>query len=831
MNRVIFQTATALLLFIVLASSGEAQENSAPAPPRAISATRTKQPPRIDGKLDDPVWQAATPCTGFVQSFPNPGKPASFETEVRLLYDGQALYVGARCLDPDPDKIIARVTRRDRWIESDWFEVHIDSRNGKRNGYFFSVNAAGVEMDGVWFDESEQNTDWDGVWDARTRITSVGWNVEMRIPLHLLRFAAGHDVSFGIEFQRRVARLNEWDQWQYIPPASSRWVSRFGTLTNLDLDARPFYFEIAPYAAVKTTIEDGAFASAGEAPFDAGVDGKVGLGSDFMLTMTANPDFGQVEVDQVVLNLSTIETYFPEKRPFFLEDKTLFMTPQFGDGTLAELFYTRRIGRAPRPVELADDEESLSEPRMTHIYGAAKLAGNVGRFSMGLLQAVTSREDAHVRLAGGGEINRLAEPLSSFSILRLKQGFWDHSALGLMATAMATPSDGSAVTGGSDLQMELLDKKYQLTFKTLFSYLSDGRVPWHDDFTRAAIERDGNFGYGGDLVFRKVSGESLVGAVGGTWRSPTLALNDMGYQDRQDLFMAYFWLQYRRLKPLGELARIQINANGWLYRNASFLRLGDGFNLNGTVTFKNNWYVGAYAGSQPRRCDDRETRSAGKVTLCSERFPFETWLWAGSDQLKLFSASLEFGFYSTEHGYDVDLKLDLLVNPSARLQLELIPGFTRRNGDLRWIDTQDLAGGERYLFADRHTEVWDVTLRSTLTFTTTLTLQAYAQIFMASVDYGAKLAAPVPAGSIIHVADLMPAADVADDYDFADSALNLSIVLRWEYLPGSVAYLVYSGAFGDDRELAEFRFGRLMDDLLTSPARHVLMLKISYLWS
>lgn len=831
MRGTIFQTATALLLSIVPALPGEAQENSGSDAPRAISATRTKLPPRIDGLLDDPAWQAAVPSRGFTQTFPDPGKPASFETEVRLLYDGQALYVGARCHDPDPGKIIARVTRRDRWIESDWFEVHIDSRNDKRNGYFFSVNAAGVEMDGVWFDESEQDTDWDGVWSARTRLTGDGWNVEMRIPLHLLRFTAGHDVSFGIEFQRRVARLNEWDQWQYIPPESSRWVSRFGKLTNLDLASSPFYFEVAPYAAVKATIEGGAFASAGEAPLDAGVDGKVGLGSDFMLTMTANPDFGQVEVDQVVLNLSTIETYFPEKRPFFLEDKTLFQMPQFGDGSLAELFYTRRIGRAPRSVELADDEESLREPRMTRIYGATKLAGNVGRLSVGLLQAVTSREDAHIRLADGSEADRLAEPLTSFSIMRLKQGFWDHSAVGLMATAMATPNEGTAVTGGSDLQMELLDNNYQFTLKTLFSYISDRRVPWHDDFTRAAIERDGNFGYGGDLVFRKVSGESLVGAVGGTWRSPTLALNDMGYQDRQDLFMAFAWLQYRHFKPLGPLARIQINANGWLYRNTGFLNLGDGFNLNGMVTFKNNWFIGADAGFHPRRCDDRETRSAGKVTLCSDTFRFDTGLWAGSDQRKLLAASMEISFDSTENGYNFELNLNLGINPGTRLQFELIPGFERRTGDLRWVDTQAVADGERYLFADRHTEVWDVTLRGTLTFTTTLTLQAYAQVFMASVDYGDKLAAPVPPGSIIRVADLTPATDVVDNYDFAESALNLSVVLRWEYLPGSVAYLVYTGAFGDEREISEFRFGRLLGDLLTGSAQHVLMLKISYLWS
>jgi len=798
---------------------------------RQIIAGRAERAPVIDGRLDDPAWQLAPPATGMIQGYPDPGKPASLGAEIRALYDDRALYIFARLDDPRPDLILAPVTRRDRWVEADWFEVDIDSRNDRRNGYFFAVNAAGVQMDGLWFDDSEQSEDWDGVWASAVRITSRGWNVEMRIPLHLLRFESAPEVSFGIQFKRRVARLNEWDHWQYIPPDSGRWVSCFGRLSGLDLAAvNTYHLDLAPYLVLRRAFDPAADGDTSTGSFDAGADARLKLGSDFMLTLTANPDFGQVEVDQVVLNLSTIETYFPEKRPFFLEDMTLFQLPRFGDMNPAELFYTRRIGRAPREPELADGEELVYQPATTRIWGAAKLAGNLGRLSLGLLQAVTGAAHSRVRRTDGSEEDRLAEPLTSYSILRLRQAFLHHSTVGLMLTSVATAGEGAAVTGAGDLQLELFDQQYQLTLEPLFSYLSPARVEWHDDFTRAAVDEDGPWGYGGTLIFRKVGGEHLVGAVMASWRSPNLALNDLGYLDRPDVFSTVLWLQYRRLKPLGPLDRFNINLATWMWRNTDFLNLGDGVNMNGEVQFTNGWFAGIDGGLRPGSCDDRETRSEGRVALCRRSWLWDTGLWVGSDQRRALAAVFMLGFDETEHGYNLHTRMEIGIKPLPRLQLDLMPGYLWETGRIRWLDTWDTTEGERYLFARRHIEYWDVTLRGTYTFTTTLTLQAYAQVFLASVDYGGKLAAPPPAGSRVYTDELVAAPDVDDEYDFTDSALNLSVVLRWEYLPGSLLYLVYTGSFGDDDERADFRFGPLLGDLLATSGQHVLMLKLSYLW-
>ncbi len=816
---------TALSLLVFSSAIGRAADDDA----RHMQAVRVQAPIRIDGDLSDPAWAAASPQTGFTQRFPHTGQPASFATRVRVVYDDRALYVAAELDDPEPDRINARVTRRDRWIESDWFTFHVDSRHDRRTGFFFAVNAAGVMRDGIWYDEMMGSEDWDGVWQAAARLTATGWVAELRIPLKLLRYRAGDDVTMGINFERWISRLNEGVYWQHIPPANGLWISRFGVLSGLVLPTAPVRIEVVPYAAARPSLDDDAAATS--RPLEIGVDGKLGLGTNLMLTWSLNPDFGQVEVDQVVLNLSTYETYFPEKRPFFLEDQSLFRSPEPGGATMAQVFYTRRIGRVPRSPSVADDEEILRDARLPRIYGAAKLAGQTdGRLKIGFLQAVTSREDALVGTPGGGAQARLAEPLSSWSILRLRQDFLRHSSVGLMATALATPDDGAALTGEADLELELFDDEYRLTLLGFYSYLSDQRFTWQDEYVEQALQDHGAFGYGGHAKFAKTGGDHLVGSVSAFYYSPNLALNDVGYLDRADRFMAFFNVRHHRKKPLGPLARYAIQLSGWIDRNADFgVNLGDGFNLDAWVDFVDGWYAGAWYFSGLPLCDDRETRTAGAVSLCGQDHRHRVGAWLNSPSKHAISAGLDFNWRTTEHGQGLGVYLPLTANPHPRLELQLQPGYTYKTGDPRWLETVEEAAGDRFLFGDQHAETWNVTLRGTFTFTTELTLQAYAQIFLASVDHTRKYAAS-PTGSRIKVARLADAPDVADDYDFTATSLNLYALLRWEFLPGSIFYLVYTGAIGDGQDLADFRFAPVLGDLLRTDARHLLMLKLTWYW-
>ncbi len=800
---------------------------------RICTSVRTETSPQIDGKLDEPAWSHAERVGGFVQLFPNPGKKAAFDTHVRVLHDDEAIYIGAVCIDPEPDKIVARVTRRDRWIESDWFQVDIDSRNDNRTGFFFAVNAAGVELDGVLFEENQESLDWDGHWSAKTMKTPEGWQVEMRIPLELLRFQAGKQVRFGINFSRRISRLNQQTQWQYVPPESGLRVSGFGGLHGLDLeDSQHWMF--SPYILGRWNADTHGGTAAPTTPFELGADARWGIGRNFYLTMTANPDFGQVEVDEVVLNLSTIETFYAEKRPFFLEDRSLFQTPAlFGHGEQkAQLFYTRRIGRPSRDPQIDDGEELVRSAGLPRIYGAAKLAGrSEGRMSVGLLQAVTSQQNARVRTLQGGTMDRLSEPSASYSVLSLRQDFWSRSSVGMMAAAMATQDEGTSITAQSDLQMELAGGDYRLDALSFFSYLTDERYLWQDEFVRAGLEKYGPMGYGGGLQLAKIGGEHLVGELKGYYYHPNLALNDVGYLDRADRTNLSLDLEYRELKPVGPIAKYYIEFETWIDRSAGGINLGDGVMLEGLAVMKNGWEGGVWLFSGWPVCDDRETRSAGKVVLCGRDHRWKSTLWVGSDKRAMVAAFANLGVETTENGYELMLFSDIVINPHPRLQLGLVPGYVREVGEVRWIDTRTNGSADEYLFADRHVESWKLTFRSTYTFTTALTLQTYAQVMLASVDYGRKYLQSVSGKATIHVRDLEQNHEIADEYDFTSTNLNLSCVLRWEYHPGSLAYLVYTGNFGNELEVAEFRMQNMMQVLFRGPAQHVLLFKLSFMWS
>lgn len=658
---------------------------------RIMTSRRVATPPRIDGVLSEAVWESATISRITAQRFPKSGKPATFETEIRVLHDDRALYIAAHLRDREPRKIAARVTRRDREVESDWFRIEIDSRRDGRNGLFFAINPAGVKIDGRLYDENKQSADWDGVWDAATKVTTTGWKVEIALPLRLLRFQPGEAVSFGVNFSRRISRLAEEDEWQVIPPSSSQRVSRFGLLRGLDLKRRPLSYELTPFVAGRLDVSSGRVEDDPLRILNAGLDGKLGLGSNVMLTFTANPDFGQVESDQIILNLSTIETYHPEKRPFFLEDRSLFDLPRFGDGPRADLLYSRRIGRAPRSPDLDDDEELVREARPPRIWGAVKLAGRTrGRLSVGLLQAVTSEEDGLVRLGTDAEKSRLAEPLTSFSVLRVKQGFAGGSYVGLTATATGARESGAAFTGGLDLGLDLLDGRYNITLESQLSYLTESRFAWHDDFTRARLEDDGPLGYSGRLILWKKGGDHLVGAVGGLYRSASLALNDVGYLDRPDLVMGFAWFQFRHLKPFGPVNRLYLNTNAWVYRNTDLTNLSDGWNINGQVTFRNNWSSGFWVRFNPGRCDDRETRSAGEVLLCSDRYTSAEGVWMETDSRRVVQVGLQARHSTTERGHEIRAALPVTITPIPRLQLEVNPSYQRISGDVRWIETSTL---------------------------------------------------------------------------------------------------------------------------------------------
>src|SRR5881396_1606109 len=411
----------------------------------------------IDGLLQEPLWQAAERVTGFTQRDPNEGTAASESTVVYITYDDAALYIGARLYDGHPDSIVARLARRDQGTNSDRFQVYIDSYHDKRSGYYFGINAAGTLYDGTLFNDDWDDDTWDGVWEGKVTRDAQGWTAEMRIPYSQLRFVRQSQYVWGINFRRDIARKNEFDYIVYTPRDGRGFVSRFPDLIGIERIEPPRRLEILPYATSRAAFTrqpaGNPFNDGSKMEPRFGADARIGLGSNLTLNATVNPDFGQVEVDPAVVNLSDRETFFNEKRPFFVEGSSIF---QFGFGGQSNFwgfnwsgpnfFYSRRVGRS-LGLPGAPDKGYVDGPDGAHILGALKLTGKIaGSWNVGGLTAVTAPERATLQDSLCARWGQEIEPLAGYGVYRAQKEFdKGRQGLGFVTTFAGRAFDDAAL--------------------------------------------------------------------------------------------------------------------------------------------------------------------------------------------------------------------------------------------------------------------------------------------------------------------------------------------------------------------------------------------------
>lgn len=432
------QFSIVLIIFISICNAQEVKQ-----PP--LHAYRIHESISIDGKLDEPAWLQAPLYDHFTQSEPTEWAQPSMKTRVVLLYDDQALYVGAWMDDPAPDSLATWLARRDAYTGADQFGIAFDSYHDKRNAYYFKIDVGGTLFDGVFYNDEWSDDTWDGVWEGKTSITKNGWCAELRIPFSQLRFHAGENVSWGVDCYRYISRLNESDYIAFKPRNQSGLVSRFVDLEGLSNLQPPMNVEILPYVVSKGEYlqrsSDDPFQKHGSYSTEVGLDWKVGLSSNLTLTGAINPDFGQVEVDPAVVNLTDVESYFQEKRPFFIEGSTIFSFGYGGsssnwsfDFPCPDFLYTRRIGRAPHGSIPTSDWSDV--PVGTQILGAAKLTGKLGdSWNVGTIQALTNREMADMVTSGNHEKVEV-EPMTYYAVFRGQRDFNDsRQGFGFLATA------------------------------------------------------------------------------------------------------------------------------------------------------------------------------------------------------------------------------------------------------------------------------------------------------------------------------------------------------------------------------------------------------------
>ena len=794
--------------------------------PKAAIAVRTPVRPVIDGRLDEHAWALAMPETSFVQFVPLEGALPNERTEIRILYDDEAVYIGCRMYDADPKNIVARLARRDDQVEADYVSIRIDSYNDNQTDFEFTVNASGAKSDVLGFDDGARNDpSWDVVWDAATTIDEKGWVAEIEIPFRVLRFTPQTGYDWGLQILRHVSRTQEDLHWVLIRKSENGSTSRFGHLrgirdipTGSDVELLPYVLGSGKLVPVSPGYPDGR-----DLTSNAGFDLKYRPGVSLTVDATVNPDFGQVEADPAVLNLSTFPTFYPEKRPFFIEGTQIIHFSTFGDNAGPGLFYSRRIGR---PISVTPPPGGYVErqPDFAAILLAAKVSGKTqGGLSIGALEAMTRQGRATLVDSSGIKTDPVVEPLSNFSLIRLKQDVFANSNVGMILTSVSRDGTLPATTGGIDWNLRFLQNEYRI----------DGFLAASHTTTADPIEQtSGGYltGAAGRIGVNKEGGAHWRWALDYDFTGKQFNIDDMGYFRRPNDRGTVNTLQYRMDEP-GETIR-NWNVTGLYHYRTNF----DGawlFNtesLTGDLRLLNYWEFVLQLSLDQGRYDDRETRGNGLYRKPENRGYF---VQVSSDPRLPLVGSLQVGGGADGRGSDnwyVTPQLEIRAASSVTLQFSLSHAHTDRF--FAWVanrtsadDPSLPAGLTSSIFSERTVSQWDFTTRGSFVFSQNLTLQYYLQIFIAKQKFEntQRMIASDTFAPYVYNPPLS-----ANPDDATDLSLNSNLVLRWEYLPGSTAYLVWSQSRAGSAGSYSSPFGETFNSVFGVPSTNVLLLKISY---
>lgn len=842
---------------------------------------RTEVAPAIDGRLDEPAWSAAPAFEDFVESFPAPGRVPDLRTSVRVLFDDGHLYVGIRCFDPHPELIVRNLGRRDALPTSDWVEVALDSNGDHRTGYDFTVNAAGVLRDQLLFNNISATETWDAVWDARVTVDGQGWSAELAIPLRALRFSKDRS-TWGVWIRRNVPRTHQRFDSTLIPreanpvTAGGPVVSRFGPLEGLS-ELRPrLGVEVTPYVGARGTLRPQYSLATRPMPrlfdpaLDVGADFKLALTSTLSLNGAVNPDFGQVEADQVIENLSTNEAFFPEKRPFFLQGLDLFQPVGSEYDVTQQLFYSRRIGLSAPILAALKLTGSVTERLDVGVLDAVVMgAGNPSLVPLGYsdpgaseLEALEARPDRrwqfHLRSPlhlGPNDALPPAHPVTTnFLAAVARYRLAESASVGASVTAASPleprclrsefPSDaafeaaGCEATGANaaalDWNLRTASGEWG-TFGQVDVSQHVGRAVTLDDGVELA---PGALGFGAYARAGKLGGEPFRFDVVYVHASPTLDLNAMGFQPWSNFQWADLNLRYVRPNGVGSLRAL----SAWYNLDLNWSADGEGLpkGLNTTLGFEvqlpSFHTVGVNMGLENPQFDHREMGGQG---LAFQRLP-NLWLvlFGSSDAHQPFIASGDvFGLYRVGLGsqpgaFGWGFDASVRWQPTSALETRLDAAFGHRPQGARYLDALD----ERtFVFGTLDPLTLSVTLKQLVVLTPRLTLQVYAQLFSSALRYQAFWSAsvegraPVVAEALVPVE--LPAGWARPDAHRA--VLNLNVVLRWEYRQGSTLFLVYSRS---QRELARGSEAAAPAEVWPSqlfggPATDTVLLKWAYWWT
>jgi hypothetical protein len=829
--------------------------------------------PKIDGIIDEKAWEMVEWAGEFTQWMPANGAPPTESTEFKIIYDDNYLYVAIKALDSEPDKIVKRMSRRDGF-EGDFVEVNIDSYHDFLTAYSFSATAAGVKGDEKISQDGENwDPTWDPIWYLKTSFNEQGWIAEIKIPMTQLRFSEDKEQVWGLEVKRMIHRLEERSVWAPIDNTESGYVSRFGELRGIH-DIKPKkQMDVTPYAVGSyehyEKEEGNPFSKGEDWKVRGGVDAKIGLSNNITMDLTINPDFGQVEADPSEVNLSGFESYFREQRPFFIEGRNIYQYPTEpgdGDGSVNNLFYSRRIGRQPYYYP---DYDYVNQPQNTRILGAAKITGKTRKgLSIGILESVTNKENAEF-INDAGSIEKIAvEPMTNYFAARLEQDMnKGNTIIGGMFTATnrfikedhLNELPSSAYSGGINFEHNWSNRKYTISAKLLGSHVSgdtaammqlqtsNRRLFQRPDvkINRMDSTRTSLSGHGGFVSFskNKNSGWRYMGWV--SWLSPGLELNDIGFLRQTDNINQVFWIGYSTPQPLGIFRKINVNFSEWMGWNFDGLFNSMGINTNTFFQFKNFWqfYVGANYNSANN--SDSHLRG-GPVYILPQRVN----LWAGietNDRKKLrFEWDISRQLSEFNYRTSTWTSLEITYQAIDRLKMSLETTYGISQNRLQYLSEEDVKNNNEYFLAEINQETLMMELRLNYSFTPDLSLQYYGQPFISSGKYSNyKRVSNSTSSSYYDRYELVsPDADNNLDLDgngeidvefgepdFKYIYFQSNMVLRWEYLPGSTLFVVWTQSRDEgDYNLDQlpFEFDEDFNRMFRIFPHDIFLVKLSY---
>lgn len=829
----------------------------------------------IDGELSDKAWDTVSWDGDFTVFDPNNGEKPSQSTKFKITYDAKFLYVGIRCYDSIPSKIEKRLARRDNF-SGDWIEINIDSYNDKRTGFSFNISAAGVKGDefisqnGDFWDAS-----WNPIWYTASQIDAEGWTAEMKIPFSQLKFGEQKEQIWGLQLNRRFFRAEERSLWQPVSLDAPGWVSEFGVLRGL-IDIQPQkQLEIQPFLVNQYDSypsQDGnPFRDGNDYRLNAGLDAKIGLTNDLTLDLTVNPDFGQVDADPGAIALDGFQIFFEERRPFFIENKNIF-DYEFADGN-DNIFYSRRIGRSPQGFATTTPDEFIDQPTNSTILGAAKFSGKTKNgWSLGLLESVTGKMYAEIEDVVGNKRSELVEPLTNYLVGRVQKDFNERNSFigGIFtATNRNIPDNldflrSGAYTGGFDFKHNWKDRNYYVEGNIVGSHVTGSedaiartqtsithlfqRVD--ADHVSVDINRTSLTGTGGKIEIGKAGGGNWRYDGGVIWRSPELELNDIGFLRQADEIKQTASVSRLFIKPTNfyRRANMEISQYSTYDFEGNYNRIQ--YQFEGFINYKNNWWTEVGAAHKPRIFSNTVLRGGPRWRWSDENFAY---LFFGSDSRKKLSFTLGYvNSQAAEKNFSLTRYVfRLYYQPFDAFNLSISSEFEENPNKTQYVTETNFNGDARYITGNIDQKTFSTSIRFNYSINPNLSIQYYGEPFISRGTYtdfnyvNNPIAESLNERVTLFSENQISQSNSTDNYlidedfdgitdyqienpDFSYVQFRSNLVLRWEYVPGSEIFLVWSQGVVGAGNPGE-TLGRNLDrQILGQKKDNTILLKATY---